>query len=118
MGMPRGVVTDEDAERVLAAKQARDEAETALRAAVVVALMHGASHRELSKVSGLSTNTIQRWAREAGWPPPEARAERAAEQERRSQALEQQGVGKDIRAEAERIIRAGRKTGRLPREQE
>jgi transposase len=45
-----------------------EDAQAAYRAAVVDALRAGASVREVSRTTGLSTSTIQIWAREHGWP--------------------------------------------------
>lgn len=58
----------EHAQRILAARAARDDADQAYRTAVVDALKAGASVREVAKVAGLSTNTVDRWGREGGWP--------------------------------------------------
>lgn len=47
------------------AKQRRDDADADYRSAVVHALSEGASFAEVAKFTGLSTNTLQRWKREA-----------------------------------------------------
>lgn len=59
----RGLLTDDDQTRLRAALAGRDEAEQELRAAVLAAVKHGASVRELGAFTGLSTNTISRWKR-------------------------------------------------------
>lgn len=58
---PRGWVPETDAARILAAMAARDASETELRAAVLDAVAHGASVRELADLTGMSPATIQRW---------------------------------------------------------
>lgn len=62
---PRGELSDRRERRLALAASARDKAEAAYRAEVVAAL-HEGSFSEVSKVTGLSTNTLQRWKREAG----------------------------------------------------
>lgn len=69
---PRGWVQDADKASILAALEARQaahdaakDADAALRAAVLAAGKHGASVRELAALTGLSSNTIQRWRTEA-----------------------------------------------------
>ena len=47
------------------AAKAYAEAQAAFRAVVVGVLADGASFAEVSKATGLSTNTLQRWKREA-----------------------------------------------------
>lgn len=47
------------------AKDESDQAYENYRARVVQALGEGASFAEVSKFTGLSTNTLQRWKREA-----------------------------------------------------
>ncbi len=59
----RGILTDDDKARLRAALAGRDAAEQELRAAVLTAVKHGASVRELGAFTGLSTNTISRWKR-------------------------------------------------------
>lgn len=59
----RGLLTDADQARLRAALTDRDEAEQELRDAVLAAVKHGASVRELGAFTGLSTNTISRWKR-------------------------------------------------------
>ncbi|MGU3587489.1 hypothetical protein ACLBYD_30675 [Rhodococcus sp. C26F] len=74
----RGLIPDPERARILAAMRARDDAETELRAAVVAGLLAGGSVREMADLTGMSTNTIQRWGREGGWPSPAQKAARAA----------------------------------------
>lgn len=59
----RGIISDDDQARIRAALDGRDTAEQELRAAVLTAVKHGASVRELGAFTGLSTNTISRWKR-------------------------------------------------------
>lgn len=46
-------------------KERADSAAKDYRECVVSVLINGASFSEVSKVTGLSTNTLQRWKREA-----------------------------------------------------
>lgn len=62
--MRRGVVPDVERERLLAALRQVDEANTELRDAVVAANKAGGSVREIAKVIGKTTQTVQRWLRE------------------------------------------------------
>lgn len=59
----RGLVRDDDLARIQAALAAQTAAEVEVRAAVLAAVKHGASVRELGAATGLSTNTISRWKR-------------------------------------------------------
>ena len=77
----RGVIPDAERKRILTAMTARDSAEVELRAAVVAGLLAGGSVREMADLTGMSTNTIQRWGREGGWPSTKQKAERAKRQE-------------------------------------
>ncbi|APE11563.1 hypothetical protein BO226_22100 [Rhodococcus sp. 2G] len=74
----RGLIPDPERARILTAMRARDDAEVELRAAVVAGLLAGGSVREMADLTGMSTNTIQRWGREGGWPSPAQKAARAA----------------------------------------
>lgn len=78
MPQRKGVVPPKIAEELASI---RDEAE-AVRIRrdklVMAALRAGASFREISIVSGLSTNTVQLIGRKNGWPPPDLVAERIA----------------------------------------
>ncbi|WP_197025336.1 helix-turn-helix domain-containing protein [Nocardioides sp. URHA0032] len=65
MARPRGEVTVEQARRLERANEKRWAADVAYRAVVVEVLAEGASFAEVSKATGLSTNTLQRWKREA-----------------------------------------------------
>lgn len=62
---PKGLIQPDDADRITAALTARDESYAELRAAVLDAAAHGAAVRELAEFTGMSTNTITRWKREA-----------------------------------------------------
>lgn len=61
---PRGVLTRQQLSDIDGAKKNLDRAEERYRAAVLNALREGASFAEVSKATGLSTNTLQRWKRE------------------------------------------------------
>lgn len=63
---PRGEVTDKQRARLDALEYALCEAQREYREAVLRTLAQGASFAEVSKATGLSTNTLQRWKREAG----------------------------------------------------
>lgn len=63
---PRGVLTEQQRMRLESLRIAVDETQADYRAAVVLTLAQGASFSEVSKATGLSTNTLQRWKREAG----------------------------------------------------
>lgn len=62
---PRGSLSDDQARRLARAAARRVEAEQAYRAAVLAVMAEGASFAEVAKATGLSTNTLQRWKREA-----------------------------------------------------
>lgn len=66
-GMPqkRGLLTDAEKRKIDTAAKGRDIADAAYRAAIVAAAKRGASVRELAAFTGLSTNTISRWKRDA-----------------------------------------------------
>jgi len=66
----RGLISEADQKLIraaLAARQAVDDAKDAadarVREAVLVAVEHGSSVRELAAFTGQSTNTISRWKR-------------------------------------------------------
>jgi transposase-like protein len=63
---PRGELSDAQRRKISKAAKAVDDAEAAYRAVVLAAMEAGASFAEVSKATGLSTNTLQRWKREAG----------------------------------------------------
>lgn len=62
---PRGELTAAQERRLTRAGEKAFNAEAAWRAEVVATLNEGASFAEVSKFTGLSTNTLQRWKREA-----------------------------------------------------
>lgn len=74
---PKRLLSDEDAARIRAARVAQDEAYSEYQAAVIDALLNGASVRTVAEFTGLSTTTIQRWKADAG-PRPAAEREGAA----------------------------------------
>lgn len=63
----RGMLTPEDRERLLTAKAADEDADEVRRGymAVAVEMVEKSSFREVAGLTGLSTNTLQRWKREA-----------------------------------------------------
>lgn len=63
---PRGALSKEQQRRIQRAFSKQAEAERAYRAEVLAAMAEGASFAEMSTFTGLSTNTLQRWKREAG----------------------------------------------------
>lgn len=62
---PRGDLDSEQRRRIENAKWHLDEAQEAYRNAVLSVLRDGCSFSEVSRESGLSTSTLQRWKREA-----------------------------------------------------
>lgn len=60
---PKGEIPPEDQGRLRAVLDARASADKAVKDAVLSAVDHGASVRELASFTGLSTNTISRWKR-------------------------------------------------------
>ncbi|MDK8171772.1 hypothetical protein QP735_04440 [Curtobacterium citreum] len=65
MGNPKRVLTAEDEQAIRDAMQAAQSADAAVREAVLSAHSHGASIRVLSEFTGMSTNTIMRWKKDA-----------------------------------------------------
>ena len=63
---PRGVLSEQQMQELDYRRQLRDHWDGAYREFVVGLLDGGCSFSEVSKVTGLSTNTLQRWKREAG----------------------------------------------------
>lgn len=63
---PRGEMTKDQLRRWVRAENKVDDAKDELRRVTVEILTEGASFAEVSKATGLSTNTLQRWKREAG----------------------------------------------------
>lgn len=61
----RGELTPKQEKRLERAAGLREFYDAAYRAEVVEVLAEGASFAEVSKATGLSTNTLQRWKREA-----------------------------------------------------
>ena len=59
----RGVIIAADQKRIRSALDAREKSDAELHAAVLAAVAHGASVREIAAFTGLSTNTISRWKR-------------------------------------------------------
>lgn len=81
----RGLIPAEHQTRLRAAQEAKAAAEVEMRAAVVEALMDGASVREIAAFLDMSTNTINRWGREGGWPSAEFVAQREATRKRNAE---------------------------------
>lgn len=68
---PRGIVPHAEQQRLLAALKGKAAADEELKEAVAAALRAGGSVREVAKIAGLSTRTVQDWGRARGWPTPE-----------------------------------------------
>lgn len=62
---PRGVPTKNELMLMARVKERAEVAAKDYRDCVVTVLLNGASFAEVSKATGLSTNTLQRWKREA-----------------------------------------------------
>lgn len=65
MARPRGALTQTQLRMLANADRRRRDAEASYRAIVLTVMAEGASFAEVSKATGLSTNTLQRWKREA-----------------------------------------------------
>lgn len=63
----RGQLGPDDVARLMAAKQQDEEAakRREVYKRVAVAMVEKSSYREVERLTGLSTNTLQRWKREA-----------------------------------------------------
>lgn len=61
---PRGELSSAQQRRLDRAAAKREAAETAYRSEVLAVMAEGGSFSEVSKATGLSTNTLQRWKRE------------------------------------------------------
>lgn len=59
----RGTIQPDDQKRLRKALESKAEADVEIRSAVLEAVEHGASVRELAAFTGLSTNTVSRWKR-------------------------------------------------------
>lgn len=66
MARPRGVLTEKQAETLWRLHADARLAHEFFKSEVVAALEGGGSFSEVARVTGLSTNTLQRWKREAG----------------------------------------------------
>tara|TARA_R100001244_G_scaffold6385_8_gene7504 strand:- start:2290 stop:2511 length:222 start_codon:yes stop_codon:yes gene_type:complete len=62
---PRGTLTDAQIRLLTRTAEKSEKAQAEYRAAVVRVLTEGGSFSEVSAATGLSTNTLQRWKREA-----------------------------------------------------
>ena len=74
----RGLVPPDLLARIKAAQSAAVEADEEVKSAVADALKADASVREIAAATGLSTNTVQKWGRDRGWPTQEQLDARAA----------------------------------------
>jgi uncharacterized protein YerC len=61
----RGFLNAQQERRLRRAAERREAAEVTWRAEVLAVMAEGGSFAEVSKATGLSTNTLQRWKREA-----------------------------------------------------
>lgn len=68
MPQRKGIVRPADVERLQRAVEVRALAELELAAAVLDAMKHGGSIREVAAASGISERTIARWRRGQGLP--------------------------------------------------
>ena len=87
----------EDVERIHVAKEALRAAEEELKTAVADALKRGGSIAETAKAAGLSTNTVQRWGRERGWPTKAQREEWDRPRREREELYEKLGLTEAVR---------------------
>ena len=67
----KGSIPAPELAALLTAQQSATDAQEAYQAAVADALKAGGSVREVARVTGLSTSTVQAWGRARGWPTPE-----------------------------------------------
>jgi len=104
---PRNEVPAKHAARIVAAKHASVLAAAELRTAVVTALKAGASVREVAKVAGMSTNTVQRWGHDDGWPTEAQKREWARAREEREAMYEHFGLT-DIAAHLDELAKERR----------
>lgn len=65
VGNPKRVLTTEDEHAIRDAMSRAQAVQDEVRAVVLAAHSHGASVRVLSAFTGMSTNTIMRWKKEA-----------------------------------------------------
>ncbi len=65
VGNPKRVLTAEDERDIREAMRWSESAQEHLRKMVLAAHEHGASIRVLSEFTGMSTNTIMRWKKDA-----------------------------------------------------
>lgn len=63
---PRGLLTDLQMNQTVFLRELADSAQRDYREWVVGLLADGCSFNEVSKATGLSKDTLQRWKREAG----------------------------------------------------
>lgn len=62
----KGIIPPDALARLLAAQQLAEDARQVYVQAVVMALAAGGSYSEIHLATGASTNTLQRWMRDAG----------------------------------------------------
>ena len=67
----KGAIPDAQLAALLTAKTTAAEAQEGYQQAVADALKAGGSVREVHRVTGLSTSTVQTWGRDRGWPTRE-----------------------------------------------
>ena len=67
----KGAIPDAQLAALLTAKTTATDAQEAYQHAVADALKAGGSVREVHRVTGLSTSTVQAWGRARGWPTRE-----------------------------------------------
>lgn len=83
----KGIVPPKDVERIQRAVELKALVELELAQAVLDAMKHGGSIREVAAASGLSERTILRWRKGQGLPTHDDWALPARERERRLEEL-------------------------------
>lgn len=83
----RGIIPPDNANRLAAARDAKEAADDEFRSAVVDALKAGGSIREVAQLAAISTRTVQDWGHAGGWPTTEQKAARAKAREKRAEDL-------------------------------
>lgn len=83
----RGIIPPDDAQRLAAARDAKEAADDEFRSAVVDALKAGGSIREVAQLAEISTRTVQDWGHAGGWPTAEQKRARETARERRAEEM-------------------------------
>jgi hypothetical protein len=83
---------EQHAERLVAAMRGLETAKVERDAAVTAALKGNLSVRDVAKLSGLSTTTVQKIGHANGWPTAAQRRQWEAEKNRRAEFYERYGL--------------------------